>query len=103
MGWVKEALQQLKEKDTCQVRPIGGSMKGKIESGQLVSIQKINGALVKVEDIIFIKWKNNYLLHIAKEVKNDEILIGNNLGKINGWIPKENVIGKVIQIHEEEL
>jgi hypothetical protein len=40
MGWVKEALADLEEKGICQIRPHGGSMRGRIESGQLVwSIQ----------------------------------------------------------------
>ena len=47
MGWVKDAVRQLKEKGTCQVRPVGGSMRGRIESGQLVTIN-----LVDSEDII---------------------------------------------------
>ena len=100
MGWVKDALKELNETGVCQIRPHGGSMRGKIESGQLVTIEKTNGDLVKLEDVIFIKWKGNYLLHIAKEIKDEEILIGNNLGKINGWIPKSDVIGKVIKIED---
>ena len=100
MGWVKDALKELREKGVCQIRPHGGSMRGKIESGQLVTIEKINGDRVKLEDIIFVKWKGNYLLHLAKEINEEEILIGNNLGKINGWISKKNVIGKVVKIED---
>ncbi len=100
MGWVKDALKELNEYGVCQIRPHGGSMRGRIESGQLVTIEKIDGTAVHLDDVIFIKWKNNYLLHIAKEINDTEILIGNNLGKINGWIPKENVIGKVIKVED---
>ena len=100
MGWVKEALAQFEEKDTCQVRPLGGSMRGRIESGQLVTIQKVDAQEVELEDAIFVKWKNSYLLHLAKEITDTGILIGNNLGKINGWIPRENVIGKVIKVED---
>ena len=100
MGWVKDALKELDKNGVCQIRPHGGSMRGKIESGQLVTIEKIKGGEVKLEDIIFIKWKGNYLLHIAKEITEEKILIGNNLGKTNGWIPKRDVIGKVIKIED---
>lgn len=39
MGWIKDALKLLKDDQTCQIRPQGGSMKGRIESGQLVTIE----------------------------------------------------------------
>lgn len=98
MGWVKNALKGLVENGICQIRPHGGSMKGRIESGQLVTIAKVGGNEVSLNDVIFIKWKGNYLLHIAKEITEKEILIGNNLGKINGWISKEDVLGKVVNV-----
>ena len=100
MGWVKDALRELQQTGICHIRPIGGSMRGKIESGQLVTLKKIQPEEVEIEDVIFVKWKNNYLLHLAKKISENDILIGNNIGKINGWIPKENVIAKVILIHE---
>ena len=100
MGWVKEALEQLAEQGSCQIRPQGGSMRGRIESGQLVTIKAISGEEVQLNDVIFIRWKRNYLLHLAKEINDSEILIGNNLGKINGWINKEDVLGKVVKVED---
>jgi len=41
MGWVKEALKEIAETGKCQIRPQGGSMRGRIESGQLATIEKI--------------------------------------------------------------
>jgi len=101
MGWVKDALKTLQNEGQCDVRPFGGSMKGRIESGQLVTIKTIDGNDVKIDDAIFIKWKGNYLIHLVKEITETEILIGNNLGKINGWISKEDVIAKVIKVHQQ--
>lgn len=100
MGWVKDALKQLEETGTCQVRPYGGSMRGRIESGQLVTIRKVGGQEVQIDDAVFVRWKNNYLLHLVKDKDKGRILIGNNLGKINGWIGDEDVIGKVIKVEE---
>jgi len=37
-------------------------------------------------------------LHLVKEIDGDRILIGNNLGKINGWIDGAAVIGKVTEV-----
>ena len=101
MSWVKDALKTLKEEEQCDIRPLGGSMKGRIESGQLVTIKRIEGNDVQIDDAIFIKWKGNYLIHLAKDITETEILIGNNLGKINGWISKKDVIAKVIKVHQD--
>ena len=100
MGWVKEALKELSESGICKIRPQGGSMRGRIESGQLVTIEKVIPEQVKIDDAALVKWKGNYLLHIIKEVKEEEVLIGNNLGKLNGWIPLRDVIGKVVKVED---
>ncbi|MCO6475401.1 MAG: hypothetical protein J5I94_02200 [Phaeodactylibacter sp.] len=100
MGWVKDALKQLKENGVCQVRPYGGSMRGRIESGQLVTIHQARGEEVQVDDAVFVRWKNNYLLHLVKDKDDGRILIGNNLGKANGWIGNEDVIGKVVAVED---
>ena len=101
MGWVKDALRELESTGQCQIRPFGGSMRGRIESGQRVSMKVCSFDEIKEGDIVFVKWKGNYLLHLVKAIRADQLLIGNNLGKINGWIPKENLLAKVIQVHED--
>ena len=101
MGWVKDALKELAAGRQAQVRPFGGSMRGRIESGQLVTIAPIRPNEVQLEDVVFVKWQGNYLLHLIKDIREGEFLIGNNVGKINGWVPAAAVKGKVIAISEE--
>ncbi len=100
MGWVKDALQAIKETGSCQIRPHGGSMRGRIESGQLVTIETVGEKEVELEEAVFVKWKGNYLLHLIKEIETERVLIGNNVGKINGWIPKSDIIGRVTKIED---
>lgn len=38
MGWVNDARKGLAEGLSVQLRPVGGSMRGRIESGQLVTL-----------------------------------------------------------------
>jgi len=75
-------------------------MRGRIESGQLVTIEKVEPSDVLVNDVALVKWKGNYLLHIIIEIREEKASIGNNLGKINGWIPLTDVIGKVTKVEE---
>ncbi len=99
MGWVKEALIALKKNQICSIRPIGNSMKGIINSGQLITLQSIDLNKIYINDIVFINWKKNYILHIIKDITDEQVLIGNNLGKLNGWISKKDIIAKVIAIN----
>ena len=73
-------------------------MRGRIESGQLVTISPVTADDVKVDDVVFIRWKGNYILHIVKEIGDEGFLIGNNLGKINGWAAREHVLGVVTAV-----
>ena len=100
MSWVRDAINALQAGTTAQVRPVGGSMRGRIESGQLVTISPITGDAVKVDDVVFIRWKGNYILHIVKELSDDGLLIGNNIGKINGWANRNDILGVVTAVEE---
>ncbi len=103
MSWVKEALAGLEENRTVTVQPFGGSMRGRIESGQLVTLEPVDAAELAIDDAVFVEWRNNYLLHLVTAIKDSQIQIGNNLGKINGWVPASAVLGRVIAVRNEEV
>jgi hypothetical protein len=100
MGWVNDARRELAAGRQVQVRPFGGSMRGRIESGQMVTIAPIGTTTLQPEDIVLVEWRGNYILHLVKEVTDNKLLIGNNLGKINGWVDSRAVIGKVVAVEE---
>ncbi len=100
MGWVTTARDALLRKEGVEVRPFGGSMRGRIESGQLVKLEPATGRDVSVGDVVFVRWGDSFLLHLVKEINVDRLLIGNNLGKTNGWVPLEAVLGKVTQVSD---
>jgi hypothetical protein len=101
MGWVTEALDELRQGKTVQVRPQGGSMRGRIESGQLVTLEPLaDFSKLAVDVVVLVRWKGNYILHIIKEIRENEVLIGNNIGKINGWAEWNDVIAIVTNVGE---
>jgi hypothetical protein len=36
----------------------------------------------------------------VKEVKGAQLLIGNNVGKINGWVNRSAVLGKAVAVED---
>ncbi|MBK8256907.1 MAG: hypothetical protein IPK82_30070 [Polyangiaceae bacterium] len=100
MGWVNDAVKELVAGRTVQVRPFGGSMRGRIESGQLVTLAPASPPDICVGDVVLVQWKNNYLLHLVLQIQDEQLLIGNNLGKVNGWVRAEAVRGKVTAVED---
>ena len=100
MSWVKDALTTIENGESAQVRPHGGSMRGRIESGQLVTIAPATAEDVQIDDVVFVRWKGNYILHIVKDVGEDGFLIGNNIGKINGWAARDDIVGRVTAVSD---
>jgi hypothetical protein len=100
MGWVNEARKALAAGRQVQIRPFGGSMRGRIESGQLVTLAPAEPSEVRVDDVVLVEWRGNFLLHLVREVQGDQLLIGNNIGKVNGWVPASAVVGKVVAVRD---
>lgn len=95
MNW-NHYRQQLEQGQTVQFRPRGNSMTGRIESGQLVTVDPTQP--IGVGDIVFCRVKGNYYVHLVKAIRDGQYQIGNNHGRINGWT--KQVWGRVIQIQD---
>ena len=52
-------IEQLKQGQTVQFRPRGQSMKGKIASGQLVTVEPIGDRILEKGDIVLCKVNGN--------------------------------------------
>jgi hypothetical protein len=98
MGWVTDALSELRQGRCVKVRPSGGSMRGRIESGQEVTLSPVAPEKVRVGDVVLVHWKGNYLLHLVKEIKEGEFLIGNNVGMTNGWVARDALCALVTEV-----
>jgi hypothetical protein len=98
MGWAMHAIKALQEGNTVQLRPRGDSMTGKVNSGDLVTIEPIADRELQVGDIVLCKVRGNEYLHLIKAIKGSQYQIGNNRGGINGWITARNIFGIAIKI-----
>lgn len=101
MGWATGYIEKLKKGETVQFRPFGGSMKGYIESGQLVQVSPVTHDLT-VGEIVLCKVRNNQYLHLIKQIKGNTYQIGNAKGFINGWITRDMIYGKLDWVDKTE-
>jgi len=98
MGWATSYIERLKKGETVQFRPRGNSMTGKIESGQLCTVAPVDPADLNVGDIVLCKVNGNQYIHLIKARQGDRFQIGNNRGRINGWIGVNGIYGKCIRV-----
>lgn len=87
MSWATPYIQKLRKGETVKFRPRGNSMSGKVESGQLVTVEPLSEEPEKGA-IVLCRVKGNDYLHLVKARRPGQFLIGNNRGRINGWIGK---------------
>lgn len=99
MGWASQYIEKLKAGNTVKFRPRGGSMRGKIESGQLCTVEPVAdvGAL-QVGHIVLCKVNGNEYLHLIKAIQGHRFQIGNNRGLVNGWVGPSSIYGLCIKV-----
>ena len=100
MSWATHYIEKLKVGETIQFRPRGHSMKGKVASGQLVTVEPIGQRLLQKDDIVLCKVNGSQYLHLIKAIQGDRYQIGNNIGKINGWVTANSIFGICINIED---
>ncbi len=93
MSWATHHIEKLKKGETVQFRPHGNSMKGKVNSGQLVKVEPIQVRELKIGDIVLCKMNGSQYLHLIKAIQGERYQIGNNIGRINGWIEINSIFG----------
>ena len=100
MGWAAPYIDQLRAGKTVSFRPRGHSMKGRIESGQLCTVAPIDPAAIEVGDVVLCKVHGNEYLHLVKAISGIRFQIGNNRGRINGWVGRNAIFGKCVKIQD---
>ena len=99
MAWATPYIAKLKNGETVSFRPRGHSMKGKIESGQLCTVEPIKEfESLQKGDIVLCKVNGAEYLHLIKTIQGKRFQIGNNRGRINGWIGTNSIFGNLVKV-----
>lgn len=73
MGWASGHIEKLGRDETVSLRPRGNSMTGKIESGQLCTVEPVDSALIAVGDIVLCKVNGREYLHLVKAIQGERL------------------------------
>ena len=99
MTWATNYIARLCAGETISFRPRGNSMVGRIESGQLVTVEPVTlDTELVIDDIVLCKVAGNDYLHLISAIDLPRYQISNNRGYINGWTNINKIYGKVIKI-----
>lgn len=101
MGWATGYIAILKVGEMVSFRPRGNSMNGKIDSGQLCTVAPVtHTSVLNKGDVVLCKLNGNEYLHLIKAIQGQRFQIGNNRGRINGWIGSNSIFGKIICVED---
>lgn len=99
MGWAAWHIQKLQAGQTVSFRPRGHSMSGKVESGQLCTVEPVaDPASLRVGDIVLCKVGGAEYLHLIKAIQGPRFQIGNNRGLVNGWVTAGSIFGRLVRV-----
>jgi hypothetical protein len=98
MGWAAVYIEKLRAGEVVSFRPRGNSMTGKIESGQLCTVEPVDPSTLRVGDIVLCKVNGREYLHLIKAIQGQRFQIGNNRGRINGWVSAGAIFGRFVSV-----
>lgn len=73
-------------------------MSPKIESGQLCTVAPVSASELQPGDIVLCKVAGSEYLHLVKAVQGGRYQIGNNRGRINGWVSANGIYGRLVRV-----
>ena len=98
MSWADRAKDALRWGETVRVRPRGHSMRPKVNDGDQVIVEPCEAESLQVGDIVLVRVGGNDYLHLIKAIDGTRFQIGNNRGRINGWVGQNAIYGRATRV-----
>jgi SOS-response transcriptional repressor LexA len=73
-------------------------MTGKVDDGDLVTVQPVTPESLEVGDVVLCKVHGTYYLHLITAKDGQRFQISNNKGHVNGWT--KTIFGKVTKVEK---
>ncbi len=88
-----------------QVRPRGHSMTGRVNDGDLVTLEPCAAEALTVGPVVLVRIQgkrfSHIVLHSILTVKGDRFLIGSYQGRIDGWVDRGDIYGIAMEIETQ--
>jgi hypothetical protein len=100
VSWATEHIERLQQGETVTFKPRGRSMEPVIKDGQEVTVEPAPyGNGVSKGDVVLCRVGRFDYLHFVKQYdkKQHRFQIGNNKGRINGWIEADFIYGRMVR------
>jgi len=91
-------VARLESGTTVSFCPRGNSMKGRIDSGQLCTVAPVDPATLAVGDMVLCRVQGAEYLHLVKATHAGRFQIGDNRGRIKGWIGAHGIFGRCVKV-----
>lgn len=101
MGWIRQVTRALMAGKAAQVHSQGAWVYPYVDSGDELTIAPVDPAEVRRRDLVFIRWKNSYVLRLVLDTRNGEVLVASQRRDEGDWIAADSVLGKVIRIDKQ--
>lgn len=98
MSWATPFIEKLQQGETVKFRPHGNSMTPKIRSGQLCTVEPLGDRPPEKGEAVLCRVGRSEYLHLIHAVQGDRFQIGNNHGRINGWVGLQSIFGRLIKV-----
>ena len=100
MDWSTHAREALAQGERVEIHPRGHSMKGKVDDGDVVTLEPADPETLAVGDVVLVRVKGRTYLHLIQACDGKRFLIGNNRGGTNGWVGPAAVYGRAVGIRK---
>ena len=78
-------------------------MRAAIKHGQTLTMSPVlSPSDIRVGDLVLVQWHEGNIFHLIGEIRGDQFLIVNSLGKVNGWVGGNAILGRVTRIVDPE-
>ena len=98
MSWASAAIDRLRQGQVVTPRPRGHSMVGRVNDGDLVTVEPLDERELRVGDIVLVRIHGHEYLHLVKAVQGVRSLIRNNRGGVNGRVGRSAIAGMAMQV-----
>ena len=98
MGWASAAIDRLQQGQVVTLRPRGHSMTGRVNDGDLVTVEPLGERELHVGDVVLVRLHGREYLHLVKPIQGGRALIGNTRGGVNGWVGRQSIAGIATEV-----